>query len=516
MKQPDFLIIGSGIAGLNFALNIAEFGKVLVITKKRTVHSSTNRAQGGIAAVLDKTDDFETHVKDTLTAGAFHNNRSAVEFMVKKGPEAIHKLIDLGVNFAHHDGELILTREGGHNKRRIAFVGDYTGKEIEAALVKNVKSNPNITVWEHATAIDLITEKDTCTGITIMKDQKILTLNPKSVIIATGGIGQLYSHTTNPQISTGDGLAMGIRAGINTQDLEFIQFHPTALSLKKKETFLLSEALRGEGAYIRNEAGRRFMKGKHRLAELAPRDIVSRAIYEEMKEGAVYLDLRHLDAKGTKIRFPQIYTTLLKQNLDITQDLIPISPAAHYICGGLKVNKKGQTCIKNVYAFGEVAYTGVHGANRLASNSLLEALVYSNEVSKDIQKSVHVHKKRTPSCTESCTKSTASGNVRKPSSTPKYKQNSPQENKFITQVKHTLQRIMWEHAGIIRTTKKLKEGIEKIHELQTSLDTKFKPNITNEKLLEIRNMLTAAEAIIKAAAKRKHNLGTHHIIDNNH
>jgi len=502
LKNPDFIIIGSGIAGLNFALNVAKLGKVLVITKKQTVNGSTNRAQGGIAAVLDKADDFTAHVNDTMTAGAYHNKKSAVEFMVKKGPAAIHRLIEFGVNFAHHDGEIVLTREGGHNTRRIAFVGDYTGKEIESALVKNVKNHPNIEIWEHATAIDLITngegKQKTCLGIQIMRNQKIESLYTQFVIIATGGIGQLYKHTTNPRISTGDGLAMGIRAGIKTEDLEFIQFHPTALSLKGKRAFLLSEALRGEGAYIRNSSGERFMKKVHKLAELAPRDVVARAIYQELKNGPVYLDMRHLDAAHTKTRFPQIYSTLLTHNLNLTQDLIPISPAAHYICGGLKTNQKGQTCIKNVYAFGEVAYTGVHGANRLASNSLLEALVYSNEISEDIKKTMKITKKT---------------KKQKPPHAKRYKQNSSQENKFITQLKSQLKKVMWEHTGIIRTKKELQEGLKKIEKLKTKLNTRFDTHTTNERLLELRNMIEASQAITQAALKQSKSLGTHYMVE---
>lgn len=494
MKNPDFIIIGSGIAGLNFALSAAKLGKVLIITKKKTVHSSTNHAQGGIAAVLDKTDDFKTHVEDTLTAGAYHNDRKAVEFMVRKGPEAIRKLIEFGVNFAHHKGEIILTREGGHKKRRIAFVGDYTGKEIEAALIKNVKKHPNIEILEHTTAVDLLVKNGECFGVQIIRNKKIENLPTGAVIIATGGIGQLYKCTTNPKISTGDGLAIGRRAGLKTKDLEFIQFHPTALALKGAKAFLLSEALRGEGAYIVNGKGERFMKKTHAMAELAPRDIVARAIYEELKKSRVYLDMRHLDAEHTKVRFPHIYSTLLRYKLDLTKDLIPIAPAAHYICGGLKINRKGETCIKNVFAFGEVACTGVHGANRLASNSLLEALVYSNEISENLKKN---HTKI---------------NNAKSFERPSYKQNSKSENKFITQLESKLKKTMWEHTGIVRTESGLQNGLWEISNLKKKLDKKFKPNVTNEKLLEIRNMLEAAKAITESAATRKQSLGAHYIM----
>ena len=495
MEHPDFIIIGSGIAGLNFALNVAEFGRVLVITKKSTVQSSTNRAQGGIAAVLDKADDFEAHVKDTIVAGANHNDRGAVEFMVKNGPAAIRRLIEFGVEFAHHDGEIVLTREGGHGARRIAFVGDYTGKEIESALVKNVSAHPNIEIWEHATAIDLLVDKGSCRGVRIMQGSQIENLYAGAVIIATGGVGQLYTHTTNPRISTGDGLAMGIRAGITTQDLEFIQFHPTGLAIPRKKSFLLSEALRGEGAYLVNENGERFMKAIHDMAELAPRDIVARAIYKQLQKSKVYLDMRHLDATHTRTRFPKIYSTLKSHGLDITGDLIPIAPAAHYICGGLKVDKKGRTCIKNVYAFGEVTHTGVHGANRLASNSLLEALVYSNQIAQELSM-----------CTLS---QKIKKNTRQ--HTPTYKGNSQEENKFIAQKKHQLKKIMWKYVGIIRTPQKLQTALKKITKLTQQINDRFPQNITNEKISEIRNMLTCAEAITNAALTRTKSLGTHYI-----
>lgn len=490
MKHPDFIVIGSGIAGLNFALSVANLGKVLIITKKQTVRSSTNHAQGGIAAVLSKTDDFEKHVQDTLEAGSHHNVKDAVEFMVKKGPEAIKRLIEYGVEFAHHDGKIVLTREGGHSSRRIAFVGDYTGREIERALVKNVNNHPNIEIWEHATAIDLLTQSNTGYGVRIIRNNKVEDIYSKFTVIATGGIGQLYKHTTNPRISTGDGLAMGIRAGITTKDLEFIQFHPTALSLKGKKSFLLSEALRGEGAHLINSRGKRFTD------ELSPRDKVARAIYEEMSSGPVYLTMSHLDAEHTKIRFPHIYSTLLTYGLNLTQDKIPISPAAHYICGGLQINRHGETCIKNVYAFGEVSWTGVHGANRLASNSLLEALVYSSQISQDIQKKISKHPKNKKS---------------KLQKKPIYKQNSPHENKFITQTKSKLKHIMWDYIGIVRTQEKLTQGLSKIHQLQEHTNSKFPINITNEKINTLRNILTAAEAITQAALKRKESLGAHYI-----
>ena len=488
---------------MNFALSTAKFGKVLVITKKKTVHSSTNHAQGGIAAVLDRTDDFKAHVEDTMVAGAYHNDRKAVEFMVKKGPAAVKRLIEFGVNFARHNGEIVLTREGGHKKRRIAFVGDYTGREIEEALIRNVKKHQDIEIIEHATGINLLVKNGKCFGIQVIKNKKIENMFAKAVIIATGGIGQLYKFTTNPKISTGDGLAMGLRAGISVKDLEFVQFHPTALAVPRTKPFLLSEALRGEGAYIVNAKEERFMKKIHKMAELAPRDIVARSIYAELKKGSVDLDMRHLNAEHTRLRFPLIYSTLLKHNLDLAKDLIPIAPAAHYICGGLRINQKGETCIKNVYAFGEVSYTGVHGANRLASNSLLEALVYSSEISENIKKSIRADRN-----------TMSSRQIVKSFRIPSYKQNTRLENKFIIQLKSKLKGIMWEHTGIIRTASGLAEGLKKLSDLETKLNKKFPLNVTNEKILEIRNMLEAAEAITKSALARKKSIGTHYVSGN--
>lgn len=480
--KTNFLVIGSGISGLNFALHAAKKGEVVIVTKKKIIDSNTNYAQGGIAAVLDKTDDYKKHVKDTLEAGSYHNNKTAVEFMVKNSPAAIYRLIDLGVEFENEKGELKLTQEGGHNQRRIAYVGDYTGKAIEKILIKRIKEHPNITVLENTFALDLITKNKTCYGCQIIKNSKIENIFADQTILATGGLGQLFSNTTNPKIATADGLAMGIRAGCKVKDMEFIQFHPTALAKTTSPRFLISETVRGEGAKILNHNGERIMKDKHPLEDLAPRDLVAREIYRALKKGPVYLDITHKSPDFLKNRFPQIHAKLKKYGYDMSKDLIQITPAAHYQCGGLVTDLKGKTGIKNLFAFGEVTCTGVHGANRLASNSLLEALVFSNQISDNLQKNTETEN-------------------------PK-----PTKQKISTEktnYKKQIQKIMWEYAGIIRNSEKIKnKAIPKIEKISAAL--KQIPN-TNQELAETRNMITASLEILKAAAARKKSLGCHFI-----
>jgi L-aspartate oxidase len=487
--KTDTIIIGSGIAGLNFALNAAKFGKVLVITKKRTVESSTNRAQGGIAAVLDKTDDFEQHVKDTLKAGAHHNNKKAVEFMVKNGPEAVMKLIEIGVPFAtNKEGKMLLTKEGGHNKRRIAFVGDYTGKEIEKALIESVSKNPNISIWEYTFAVDLLIKDNTCYGVQVIHNDKTMNLFASNTVLATGGFGQVYQYTTNPAISTGDGLAMGIRAKLKTKDLEFVQFHPTALKVGGRTKFLLSEALRGEGAKLKTKKGKQFMKGIHPLIDLAPRDIVARQVYKHDLIDGAFLDMRHLNSTETKVRFPQIYQKCKQYKLDITKDLIPISPAAHYTCGGLVTNLKGETSINQLYAFGEVTYTGVHGANRLASNSLLEALVFSNQIIKGLKTNL---KNKSPRFSKKA-----------------YKSNTPQQWAKLKRQRQKIRHIMWENVGIIRTKEGLTKAIESLKKLEGKLPHSKTLNVAEK---ENENMIQVGIAIASAGLKREKSLGAHSI-----
>lgn len=482
MKTFDAIAVGSGIAGLNFALNAAQQKqKVLIITKKQAANCGTNFAQGGVAAVLSDIDDYKKHIEDTLTAGCFHNNKKAVEYMVKNGPRAIYKLVEMGVAFAAKDGKLQLTREGGHSERRIVFVADFTGEAIEKALIENCRKNPFITFYENTFVADLLVKNKTCYGVQIARGGKYENIYAKVTALATGGIGQLYANTTNPAISTGDGIAMALRAGCKLKDLEFVQFHPTALNIKGKPRFLISEAVRGEGAYLVNNKGERFMLKVHKLAELAPRDIVSRAIFNEEKSGPVFLDLRHKNEKFLRIRFPKIFAKLLSYNISMAKDLIPVSPAAHYLCGGVKVDLHGRTNVKNLYVFGETAYTGVHGANRLASNSLLEALVFSNNA-PDISK---IKKEKIPVF-----------------ATPKIAKLTAKEKLELNRIKKILKQIMWDCVGIVRTIESLKQASVILRQAQDDVhDT------------ETLNMLQTGLLIIQAAQKRQKSLGCHYIIE---
>ena len=481
----DVIIIGSGISGLNFALRAAqEKKKILIVTKKEIAEAGTNFAQGGIAAVLSKVDNFGKHVADTLVAGCYHNDKKAVNYMVKHGPEAIRRLIEFGVPFATHLDKLLLTREGGHSERRIAFVSDYTGQAIEKALVEKVKYNPFITLYEHTFAADLLVKEKVCYGVQIINNESE-NIFGDIIVLATGGIGQLFEHTTNPEISTGDGLGMGARAGCKFKDLEFVQFHPTALNLKGKPKFLISEAVRGEGAHLLNSKGKRFMIAKHKLAELAPRDIVSRAIYEEEKTGQVFLDLRHKNREYLETRFPQIYKRLISYGIQMEKDLIPVSPAAHYSCGGIKVNLRGETGIKNLYAFGEVTCTGVHGANRLASNSLLEALVFSDKI-LDFKRGKITAMQKFP--------------------IPKIQKLSKSEINIVKKIRKSLKKNMWDNAGIVRSAISLNKAIFELTKLSEDLQEIGKRNI---EIIETENMLESSLLIAEAALKRKQSLGCH-------
>ncbi|HEX8932407.1 MAG TPA: L-aspartate oxidase, partial [Patescibacteria group bacterium] len=380
----DFVVVGSGIAGLNTALTLAPYGQVLIITKKKLNASSTFFAQGGIAAVTKKDDSLASHIQDTLTAGYHHNKKQAVDFLVKNGSNAIEKLVKFGVQFDKQDGDYITSFEAAHSYPRILHATDITGQEISNTLAANVLNNSNIQIWENTQAMDLIANNNTCYGIQVLRRNKIINLFSRVVVLATGGTGQLFQWTTNPSVATGDGIAIAARAGVTLADLEFVQFHPTALKGKTSQLFLLSEALRGEGAYLIDSKGNRFMPDLHPLAELAPRDVVARAIFKKQQTGDIYLDLRHKELKFILKRFPKISAELKKRGLDIARDLIPVTPAAHFMCGGIKTDIYGKTSMANLFAYGETAATGVHGANRLASNSLLEGIVFSSQLAKCI------------------------------------------------------------------------------------------------------------------------------------
>lgn len=473
------IVVGSGIAGLNFALSAARFSDVLIVTKKKMVESATNYAQGGIAAVIDRADDTEQHVADTLAAGAFHNDTRAVRYMVTHGPDAIRRLIEFGVHFHMTDGELELRREGGHGRRRIAHVGDYTGKEIEHALARHVRLHPRITIWEDTFAVDLLVagrdKARRCYGVSILREGRTQNIFGRAVILATGGLGQIFKYTTNPPFSTGDGYAMAYRAGCSFRDIEFIQFHPTALNLGGgKRLFLISEALRGEGAIMLNSRGKRFVK------ELAARDIVARACYEEEKRGPIYIDLRRLDQTMLEVRFPQIYFELIRRGLSPARDLIPVTPAAHYCCGGIRVNLKGETGIRGLYAFGEVAGTGVHGANRLASNSLLEAVVFSSRVAEELR-----HKR--------------SGGRIPDFPVPKFSRDSFRSTANSRQLKKKLRGMMWDSCGIVRQ----RDELSRTRDFLLTLESDN---------FELRNMIVASRLVVEAALHRKKSLGAHFMV----
>lgn len=384
----DFLIIGSGIAGLLAALRASQNGKVIILTKKDLLESNTIYAQGGIAAAIGAEDSPELHLKDTLKAGAGLCEEEAVRILVNEGPKGIKELISLGVNFDKWGDRLALTKEGAHSKRRVLHArGDASGREIMRALSQRVKENRRIKVWENTTAIDFLTKNNTCYGVVAQESSagKLKIFLAQATILATGGVGRVYQVTTNPEVATGNGIAMAYRAGAELVDLEFVQFHPTAFCCPGAPNFLISEAVRGEGAYLRDKNGERFMPDYHELAELAPRDIVSRAIVAQMEKTRsknVFLDLRHLEPALVQRRFPNIRENCAQYGIDILKDQIPVAPAAHYMMGGVKTDTWGKTSLERLYACGEVACTGIHGANRLASNSLLEGLVFGARVAQ--------------------------------------------------------------------------------------------------------------------------------------
>ncbi len=506
----DIIVLGSGIAGLSFALRVSEFASVAVITKKSDSTSNTNNAQGGIAAVMAETDSYESHIRDTLVAGAGLCNKEAVTALVTEGPDRVRELMEMGVNFTKNASAsgnplgLDLGREGGHSARRIVHAADLTGREIERALVRMVKANHNIHVMEHHQAMELITEKEgsfaVAAGCVVLDTETgdIDTFRARLMMLSTGGLCQTYKHTTNPSIATGDGVAMAYNAGAVVSNLEFIQFHPTSLYHPDADSFLISEAVRGEGGILRLPDGTRFMPMYHELNELAPRDIVARAIHHELmtKElDCVYLDITHKDPEFVKNHFPFIYRNCLNYGIDITKQPIPTVPAAHYSCGGVKTDLDAQTSIKNMYACGEVSCTGVHGANRLASNSLLEAVVFSKRAADHARKTI---------------KDVGFKKVEDRSASALGKRSHKDE---IDLVKAGIKNIMWKYVGIVRTNEWLEKAMNSLERFEGEyLSIREDSRITAD-LVELANMVTCAKLITKSALLRKESRGLNYNLD---
>jgi L-aspartate oxidase len=530
MKQFDFLVLGSGIAGLTFALKVAPHGRVAIITKKHRAESNTNYAQGGIAAVTSKEDSFELHVRDTLEAGAGLCKEQVVRTIVQEGPACIAELIELGMKFSEREvpgpsgsRELDLGREGGHSKRRILHAKDVTGREIERALLSAVAQRPNIQVFENHCAIDLITTQklggtgvlpvasqtpgslrhNRCLGVYVFDKQtgKVWTFCARAVLLATGGCGKVYLYTTNPDIATGDGVAMAYRAGAAVANMEFIQFHPTCLYHPKAKSFLISEAVRGEGGVLKTVEGDEFMEKYHPLKSLAPRDVVARAIDSEMKKSGaehVLLDITHKPAEFIIERFPNIHQTCLRHGIDITKEPIPVVPAAHYQCGGVLTNVDGETEIAGLYAVGEVACTGLHGANRLASNSLLEALVVAHRAAMRVVASpLPAAEVKVPLW--------QSG-----------KATDPDEMVVVSHNWDEIRRLMWDYVGIVRTNKRLQRAQKRIANLQEEIQDYYWDFIVTSDLLELRNIATVAELIVTSALQRTESRGLHYNLDYAH
>jgi L-aspartate oxidase len=500
----DVLIIGSGLAGMTLALHLAETRKVGLITKRDLLEGSSSYAQGGIAAVLDTGDSVEQHISDTLIAGAGLCNEATTRFIVENSKEAIDWLVDLGVPFTRDDSHQTgfhLTREGGHSHRRIIHAADATGAAVTSTLGQKIKAHPQITVLEDFIAVDLITsgklglEGKRCFGVYALDKlaDQVVTIAANHTILASGGAGKVYLYTTNPDTATGDGIAMGWRAGCRVGNMEFIQFHPTCLYHPHSKSFLISEAVRGEGGILRLPDGTRFMPHHDERAELAPRDVVARAIDFEMKKhglDCVYLDISYKPASFIQEHFPNIYAHCLALGIDITQQPIPVVPAAHYTCGGLVTDLKGRTDVEGLYAVGEVACTGLHGANRLASNSLLECMVIGKAAAADINAAAPVKQPSIPGWDDSRVTDT-------------------DEEVVISHNWDELRRAMWDYVGIVRTNKRLERALNRIKLLNEEIDEYYSNfHITND-LVELRNLVQTAELIVRSALARKESRGLH-------
>jgi len=510
MRTADFVVVGSGIAGLTFALTVAERGRVVVVTKKDDVESATNMAQGGIAAVMDAGDSFERHVEDTLAAGVGLCNREAVEIAVTHGPSAIRRLAEWGARFSREPapgGErLALGQEGGHSSRRIVHAADMTGREIERALLSAVGSHPSIEVLEDHLAIDLSVTQGPggarrCAGVHVLDIHggAIETIAAGVTVLATGGCGKVYLYTTNPDIATGDGVAMACRAGVPVRNMEFIQFHPTCLYHPSVKSFLISEAVRGEGAVLRALSGKRIMEGVHPRADLAPRDIVARAIDKTMKttgDKHVYLDITRVDAGRVRSRFPNIHARLLELGIDMTRDPVPVIPAAHYLCGGVAVDLDCRTELPGLYALGETAHTGLHGANRLASNSLLEAVVFSERGARSAADEVR-----------------SLGPLREARPWAGAAPGPLPEGVVVDYNWDVVRRLMWDYVGIVRSERRLGLALEHIEAIEDEVRTYVTTYPVSGDLIELRNICLVGRLIVRSALARQESRGLHYIED---
>jgi L-aspartate oxidase len=515
MQSYDFLVIGSGVAGLSYARRVAEYGSVALVTKDVVHEANTTYAQGGIAAVMDEDDTPDSHLQDTLIAGAGLCDADVVDFVVTEGPERVRELIELGASFttSNGNGKLHLGREGGHSANRIVHAADTTGYEVEHALLDHVLNHRNIDVFEHHFAVDLITEHHLgqhvtrlrpdvhCFGAYVLDESTgtVKTLLANATLLAAGGTGQVYRHTTNPDVATGDGVAMAYRAKARVSNMEFVQFHPTSLYHPDADSFLISEAVRGEGGKLFNQSGERFMPDYDEREELAPRDIVARAIDDQLKQRGddyVLLDISHKPASEIEEHFPHIYKTCKSYGIDMTAEPIPVVPAAHYQCGGVQTDHYGRTSIQGLFASGEVTCTGLHGANRLASNSLLEGLVFSERaVAPSVEyASMHEAPDDVPEWDASGTR-------------------PPDEHVLITHNREELQRVMSNYVGIVRSKTRLQRAHRRTRLLHEETEAFYQQSRVSRSLCELRNMIAVSYLIIECAKQRRESRGLHYIVD---